>query len=333
MITAGAKTQGPAAWQQQMREAWRDPAALLADLDLDPEDVGLGVGEAFPFLVTRAFADRMRPGDPEDPLLRQVLPAALEERSPPGFGSDPVGDAASRPVEGVLHKYHGRALLVVHGACPIHCRYCFRREFDYAEDGLHVGRLRAALDYIASDPDITEVILSGGDPLMLNDRRLGGLTDAICGIDHVRRIRIHSRVPVVLPARIDEGFARWLAGVDRPVVVVVHANHAREFGADVFAAMDRLRGKAVAVFNQAVLLAGVNDSPEALVDLMETSFSCGVIPYYLHLLDRVAGSAHFEVDARRATLLVDELRRKLPGYLVPRLVRERAGEPYKLPVF
>lgn len=328
MITGTAKT-----WQRQMREAWRDPEALLAYLGLDPEDVGLGSGGAFPFLVTRSFADRMRAGDAGDPLLRQVLPVALEGRSRPGFGTDPVGDAASRAVEGVLHKYHGRALLVVHGACPVHCRYCFRREFDYSEDGLHDGRLQVALDWVASNPEISEVILSGGDPLMLNDRRLGRLTDAICEIDHVRRIRIHSRVPIALPARIDAGLARWLEGIDRPVVVVVHANHAREFDADVFAAMTRLREKTSAVFNQAVLLAGVNDSPEALADLMETTFSCGVIPYYLHLLDRVAGSGHFEVDARRAARLVDALRRRLPGYLVPRLVRERAGDPYKLPVF
>ncbi len=320
-------------WQAQLQRAWRDPAALLVHLGHEPADFPLTDAGQFPFLVTRAFADRMTRGDPDDPLLRQVLPRVDEDSPAPGFGPDPVGDSASRAVRGVLHKYRGRALLIATGACPIHCRYCFRREFDYAGDTLAGPALEAAIDYIAAHPDIEEVILSGGDPLMLSTGRLRRLSDALSGIRHFRRLRIHSRVPVTLPARIDDALCDWLAGLGRQVVVVVHANHAREFGADVADGIARLRRTGATVFNQAVLLAGVNDAPATLAELMETGFAAGAIPYYLHLLDRVSGSAHFEVPRTRALALMDDVRRRLPGYLVPRLVEERAGEPYKMPVF
>lgn len=320
-------------WQAQIRRAWRDPAALLRHLGHDPAGFGLTQAKSFRFLVTEAFAARMVPGDRDDPLLRQVLPVSEEAVATPGFGPDPVGDIASRAARGVLHKYRGRALLITTGACPIHCRYCFRREYDYAGDALSGTALAESIAYIAATPSIEEVILSGGDPLMLSDGKLARLTDMLAGIPHYRRLRIHSRVPITLPARIDDRFIEWLEKLDRPVVFVVHANHAREFDDEVVAALSRLRRAGAAIFNQAVLLAGVNDSTAALARLMETGFEAGAVPYYLHLLDRVSGSAHFEVGRDRATAMMRELRACLPGYLVPRLVEERAGAPSKSAVF
>ena len=319
-------------WQTQMRSAWRDPRALLRHLELDPAEFGVDVEPRFDFLVTEAFADRMRPGDRNDPLLRQVLATTAEREPAFGFTNDAVGERASRAQPGILHKYAGRALLVTTAACPIHCRYCFRREFDYASDRLNRARLQAAADWLTERPDITEVILSGGDPLMLADRRLTEITNALARLPHLKRLRIHSRVPVTLPARVDEGLIEWLTQLPWPVVLVVHANHAREFDEHVGAAISRLRSASVTVFNQAVLLNGVNDDPDALAELMETGFEAGVIPYYLHLLDRVSGAARFETGSDRIPGLIEALRRRLPGYLVPRLVRETAGTPYKLPV-
>lgn len=332
MIPAASKIKFDSRWQTQLRRAWRDPALLLRHLGHDPGRFRLASVERFPFLVTEAFAARMIPRDPGDPLLRQVLPLADEHLEIPGFGPDPVGDAASRAVKGVLHKYRGRALLITTGACPIHCRYCFRREFDYAGDGLSGAALEGMVDYIAATPDVEEVILSGGDPLMLGDQKLRRLTDALSVIPHYRRLRIHSRIPVTLPARIDDAFIEWLGKLDRQVVVVVHANHANEFDQKVSAALSRIREAGATILNQAVLLAGVNDTVPALARLMETAFQAGALPYYLHLLDRVSGSAHFEVDRDRAVTLIDALREHLPGYLVPRLVEERAGALAKLPV-
>lgn len=332
MITAASTPQALPAWQQEMRAAWRDPQELLRHLELDPARLGIGDDTGFGFLVTPSFAARMRRGDANDPLLRQVLPTRAEQLDQPGFGDDPVGDGASRVRPGMLQKYAGRALLVTTAACPIHCRYCFRREFDYGAERLDGARLAAAASWLTERPDVTEVILSGGDPLMLNDRRLRRITDALASVPQLRRLRIHTRVPVTLPARIDAGFMDWLGGLPWPTVFVVHANHAREFDDRVASALTRIRSAAHAVLNQAVLLAGVNDDANALTELMEAGFDAGALPYYLHLLDRVRGSAHFETDRARALELVDDLRRRLPGYLVPRLVRERAGVPYKLPV-
>ena len=321
MIPAAPRSLALPDWQTQMRTAWRDPGALLRHLDLDPAQFGIDPESGFEFLVTHAFAGRMRAGNPDDPLLRQVLPTAAEREPAPGFTADAVGDLASRAQPGILHKYAGRALLVTTAACPIHCRYCFRREFDYRAERLDRAR-----------PDITEVILSGGDPLMLANRRLTGITSALARLPHLKRLRIHSRVPVTLPARIDDGLIEWLTQLPWPVVLVLHANHAQEFDDHVGRAIVRLRGASVTVFNQAVLLAGINDDADSLVDLMETGFDAGVIPYYLHLLDRVSGAAHFETENGRVPDLIEALRRRLPGYLVPRTVRETAGTPYKLPV-
>ena len=326
---------GPAPnWRQAWREAVRDPRELLAMLSLDGLASGISDEAAaqFPLRVPRSFVARMRHGDPQDPLLRQVLPVLDEERIVPGFGLDAVGDAAARRGGGVIHKYNGRALLIATGSCAVHCRYCFRRHYPYAEDTAAAAGWREAVELIRADASIHEVILSGGDPLSLADHKLAELTDALRGVPHLRRLRIHTRLPIVLPERVDTGVLAWLRGLPWPVAIVVHANHANEFDAAVDAAMAALRDAGATLLNQAVLLRGVNDSLEALADLCERGHAAGVLPYYLHQLDRVAGAAHFEVDDAQALALHAGLAARLPGYLVPKLVREVAGAPGKTPL-
>ena len=321
----------PPRWQQLWREAVRDPRELLSLLGLDHLAGQLSEGAAtqFPLRVPRGFIDRMRHGDPHDPLLRQVLPLDEEDRIVPGFGLDAVGDTAARAASGVIRKYRGRALLVATGSCAIHCRYCFRRHFPYAEETAAAGGWTDAIALIASDASIDEVILSGGDPLSLATSKLAELTDELAAIPHLKRLRIHTRLPTVLPERVDAGLLAWLRALPWPIAVVVHVNHANEFDAKVDAALAGLRGTGATLLNQAVLLRGVNDTVDALADLSERSFASGVLPYYLHQLDRVAGTAHFEVDDTKARGLHAALAARLSGYLVPRLVREVAGDQGK----
>lgn len=321
-------------WQRLWREAVRDGGELLGLLDLEPAALGLSAEAArqFPLRVPRGFVSRMRRGDPDDPLLRQVLPVDAEMQPAPGFSLDAVGDGAATAGDGVIRKYNGRALLVATGSCAINCRYCFRRHFPYAEQTASASGWEAALERIGADTGIEEVILSGGDPLSLSDAKLAALTDGLRGMPHVRRLRIHSRLPVVLPERVDEGLLGWLESLPWPVAVVLHANHANEFDGSVDAALARLRGTGATLLNQAVLLRGVNDSVEALAALSTRGFDAGVVPYYLHQLDRVQGAAHFEVDDARARALHAALAARLSGYLVPKLVREVAGDPGKRPL-
>ena len=333
MIPAAPARLQPKGWQQHWREAIREPRELLSLLGLDGIVRASDAATAqFPLRVPRGFVARMRRGDPRDPLLRQVLPLDEELRPAPGFAFDAVGDAAARAGHGVIHKYAGRALLVATGCCAVHCRYCFRRHFPYADETAAAGGWHAALEVVRGDASLHEVILSGGDPLSLTTPKLAELTDALAGIPHVRRLRIHTRLPIVLPERVDEALAGWLARLPWPVAVVVHANHGNEFDAAVDAAMARLRGAGASLLNQAVLLRGVNDSVEAQAALHERSFAAGVLPYYLHQLDRVAGAAHFEVADADALALHAALRARLPGYLLPRLVREVAGDASKRPL-
>jgi EF-P beta-lysylation protein EpmB len=272
----------------------------------------------------------MRRGDPADPLLRQALPLGLEHTEVPGFSPDPVGDHAALIAPGVLNKYRGRVLLTATGACAVHCRYCFRRAFPYADENASADGFRAALERIAADASIHEVILSGGDPLTLSDRRLAGFAQELAAISHVRRLRVHTRLPVVLPSRVGDALLGALTGTRLPVVMVVHANHANELDTEVRAALAELKRTCAALLNQSVLLRGVNDSVPALADLSEALSEAGALPYYLHLLDRAAGTAHFEVPEHEARALHAQLCARLPGYLVPRLVREVAGAPAKV---
>ena len=321
-------------WQAHWRQAIRDPAELLAVLGLAPEALGVSAQALaqFPLRVPRGFVARMRHGDASDPLLRQVLPINDEMQVVPGFSFDAVGDGPAKKATGVIQKYRGRALLVTTGSCAIHCRYCFRRHFDYAGENAAKGGWQEAVEAIAADPDIDEVILSGGDPLSLATSKLAELTEALAAIPHLKRLRIHSRLPVVLPERVDDELVRWLAAQPWPVAFVIHANHANEFDANVDAALARLRAAGAQLLNQAVLLRGVNDDLEALTALSERSFAAGVLPYYLYQLDRVQGVAHFEVTDAQALALHAELMARLSGYLVPKLVREIAGDTSKRPL-
>jgi EF-P beta-lysylation protein EpmB len=321
-------------WQQLWREAIRDPRELLELLGLEPAALNISDAAAaqFPLRVPRGFAAKMRHGDPADPLLRQVLPLDDEMKPMPGFSLDAVGDGAAKAGDGVIRKYHGRALLITTGSCAVHCRYCFRRHFDYAAETAAAGNWREAVELIRSDTDIDEVILSGGDPWSLSTAKLAELTAALASVPHLKRLRIHTRLPVVLPERVDAALLAWLRELPWPVTVVLHANHATEIDCSVEQACAALRGAGAILLNQAVLLCGVNDSVDALVALSERSFEAGVLPYYLHQLDRVQGSAHFEVGDDEARRLHAALAARLSGYLVPRLVREVAGDTGKRPL-
>jgi EF-P beta-lysylation protein EpmB len=315
-----------------MASAITKPQELVTELGLDPGLVpaAIAAGGTFRLRVPRSYVARIRHGDPNDPLLRQVLPIKDELADAADYTADPLGERAALRAPGLLQKYHGRALLITTSACAVHCRYCFRREFPYAEQTSESSRWSEALDEIARDASIEEVILSGGDPLSLSDSRLSGLTDAIQRIPHVRRLRVHTRQPVVLPSRVDEGLTQWLTQLRLPVVFVLHVNHPNEIDADVRAACALLHDSGVTLLNQTVLLQGVNDDAAVLAELSRKLFEAGVLPYYLHVLDRVRGAAHFDVPEASARVIAGQLAAQMPGYLVPRLAREIYGAPAKV---
>jgi L-lysine 2,3-aminomutase len=322
-------------WQNQLRNVITSADQLLAMLELAPADVGY-CPEAiadFALKVPLAFVRRMRRGDPLDPLLLQVLARGEEMTQTAGFSEDPLGETGdANPSRGIIHKYRGRALLVVTGGCAVNCRYCFRRHFPYNDNQNSRTEWDETLEYIARDKDISEVILSGGDPLIASDAYLDELVTKIAAISHIRRLRIHTRLPVVIPDRITQGLLDAVRRPDLHTVVVIHSNHANEMDDSVFAALDRMRQGGIALLNQSVLLAGINDRADVLIALSEKLFAAGVIPYYLHLLDKVQGAAHFDVPEEKAIKLVAELTKSLSGYLVPKLVREVAGAPSKIGV-
>src|SRR6185312_9205408 len=334
MITASTEARhlGSPRWQTQISEAITCPEALIRALGLDSALIAPArvAAAQFRLRVPLSYVARMRHGDPDDPLLRQVLPLAAECETAPGYSSDPLGEAAARRAPGLLQKYQGRALLIATSACAVHCRYCFRREFPYAERNGDAPRWSEALDEIAADASLEEIILSGGDPLSLSNARLESLTRALTAIPHVRRIRVHTRQPVVLPSRVDEGLLQWLRASKLPIVVVLHINHPNELDTELAAACAKLRATGVTLLNQSVLLAGVNDDAEVLSELSLRLFDAGVLPYYLHTLDPVRGAAHFAVPDERARSLAGQLAARLPGYLVPRLVREVPDAPAKV---
>jgi len=317
-------------WRDLWRDAITDAGELLQAVGLGHRADLLPADDAgFALRVPRGFVARMRRNDPNDPLLLQVLPQRAEHDHAEGFTVDAVGDMAARAGQGFLHKYDGRALLIASGSCAVNCRYCFRRHFPYGEEIAAAAQWRDALARLKADPSIRELILSGGDPLALATPKLEELTRGLAGLPRVIRLRIHTRLPVVLPERIDEAFINWLDALPLQKVVVLHANHANEFDAGVDAACTRLRGAGVTLLNQSVLLHGVNDDVDTLVGLSERMFAAGVLPYYLHQLDRVQGAAHFEVGDGVALELQQALQARLPGYLVPRFVREVAGDAAK----
>jgi EF-P beta-lysylation protein EpmB len=337
MITAspGARITSPALtdWRQLWRDSVTDSRELLSLLGLNHLADRLPADDAgFSLRVPRGFVARMRPGDAHDPLLRQVLPQLAEMALAPGFTTDAVGDLAAREAQGVLHKYQGRALLIASGSCAVNCRYCFRRHFPYGDEIAAAGQWRQALEHVRQDTSINELILSGGDPLALSTSKLEELSHGLADLAHVTRLRIHTRLPIVLPERIDTPFTDWLKSLPLQKVVVLHANHANEFDDSVDAACARMRDAGATLLNQSVLLRGINDDAGTLTALSERMFAAGVLPYYLHQLDRVQGAAHFEVPDAQAQSLIEDMRGRLPGYLVPKLVREVGGDPSKRPL-
>ncbi|MFE8072184.1 EF-P beta-lysylation protein EpmB [Marinobacteraceae bacterium S3BR75-40.1] len=321
-------------WQQALARAITDPRELLARLQL-PDALLPGAEDGqrlFPIRVPEPFLQRMEAHNPDDPLLRQVLPLQAESQPAAGFVIDPLQEQSQAHGNGLIRKYRSRALLVLTGACAVNCRYCFRRHFPYNDYRLQPSDWEPALEVLRQAPEINEVILSGGDPLAMNDRLLARLVAQLETIPHIRRLRLHTRLPVVIPQRVDDSLFKWLAASRLQKIVVLHINHAREIDASVREAVQRLRDAGATLLNQSVILQGVNDSVAALSELSDALFDAGVLPYYLHAFDPVAGAAHFAVSDEHARTLVRQLHGVLPGYLVPRLVREIPGEASKSPL-
>lgn len=321
-------------WRNSLAGAIRDTDELIDALRLPTglREPARLAAQAFPLVVPQSYLRRMRPGDVGDPLLRQVLPLADELQEQAGFSADPVHDGDARIAPGLLQKYAGRALLIATGTCAVHCRYCFRRHYPYEQEPRRLDDWGPALEALRSDQTIHEVLLSGGDPLVLNDSRLKALIDGLESIPRLRRLRVHSRLPIVLPDRVTEELIRLLRESRLQAIMVVHANHANEIQGDCADALRRLVTGGIPTLNQAVLMRGINDEVDALADLSESLIDLGVMPYYLHQLDRVAGAAHFEVPEHRGLELIAQLQARLPGYAVPRYVREVPGATGKTPI-
>lgn len=319
-------------WQRALSDLVTDPRELLSLLHLDSQylDHLLVGGSHFPLKVPRGFIARIQKGNWHDPLLQQVLPLAKELEKIPGYTLHPLQETSKNPVPGLLHKYAGRVLVLLTNACAIHCRYCFRRHFPYEDN--NPGRIgwKKIFEYIRQDQTIHEVILSGGDPLAVSDALLQSFTDQLAEINHVKRLRIHTRLLVVLPERITDEFLTWITHLSFKPVIVIHVNHPQEINDEVCFALKRLRDAGILLFNQSVLLKNINDDANVLSTLSEILFTQGVIPYYLHLLDPVEGAGHFAVDLSRVRELHHAMMLRLPGYLVPRLVCEKPDELSKI---
>ena len=323
-------------WQSQLSDLITDPLELLEVLKLCPEQLLSGAilaSEQFKLRVPRAFVGKMTVGDPLDPLLLQVLPHHLELEDYPDFVTDPLGEEQANQQPGVLHKYKSRFLLTLTGACAVHCRYCFRRHFPYQENLPKNEDWLNIKNYIESQPDVNEVIFSGGDPLTLSNRKLKLWIERLESLPQIKFLRIHSRVPIVIPNRVDEELVSLLKNSRLRIILVVHSNHAAELDDLTCARLSLLVQQQITVLNQAVLLKGINNSAQVLVDLSYRLFDAGVMPYYLHVLDKVKGAHHFDLSPKEINLIYKDVLENLPGYLVPKLVREIAGEKNKTPLF
>ncbi len=319
-------------WQQALANAVTDPQELCRELTLDQQQFAALIEQSMPFnlRVPRSFVARMQKGHLDDPLLLQILPLKKELEIKPGFGHDPILEQNVNPIPGLLHKYQGRVLLVATGACAVHCRYCFRRDFPYEKNVLGTPGLQKVLDYISFDKSIEEVILSGGDPLIIKDNVLSNFLKSLSAIKHVKILRIHSRLPIVLPERITSNLLTILNSTRLQSVMIIHCNHPQEINDHVSYVLKTIRSAGITLMNQSVLLRGINDKKEILIELSHRLFSAGVLPYYLHLLDPVQGAAHFAVSVDEGKQLLKQIRDQLPGYLVPKLVQEIAGEKAKV---
>jgi len=318
-------------WQQELQSAFTDIKDLLTFLNLPAKDLAhyYEAANDFPLLVTRSYADRIKKADWNDPLLRQVLPLPDELKKDPAYLSDPVGDGNASISSGLIHKYHGRVLLIATGACAIHCRYCFRREFPYADNSAKPSQFNEINHYLSKKPEVSEVILSGGDPLTLSDAKFSRLLSNLSSNPQIERIRIHTRLPIVLPSRVTTELLTALSSSSKKIIMVIHANHTNELDSTVSDALTLLKEAGVILLNQTVLLKGVNDNADTLIALSHRLFECHTLPYYLHLLDKVRGAMHFDSSISFAQETHAKMQEKLPGYLVPKLVREEAGEAHK----
>jgi EF-P beta-lysylation protein EpmB len=319
-------------WQEALSNLITDPKELFALLELD-EALLAGADQAveqFPLRVPRSYVARMQKGNINDPLLRQILPLGIELDVLSGYIADPLQESKANPIPGLLHKYYGRVLITLTSACAIHCRYCFRRHFPYTDNNPGKQGLKKIIDYLAQHTSISEVILSGGDPLAVNDKVLHTLSDELNTLSHIKRLRIHTRLPIVLPERVTDSLLSWFKQLRQAAIIVVHVNHAQEIDWAVKQALHRLHDANVVLLNQSVLLKNINDEVSTLATLSEQLFAAKVMPYYLHVIDKVAGAAHFDMALEQALVLYQALRNILPGYLVPKLVREQAGEKAKI---
>ncbi|MDG1874419.1 MAG: EF-P beta-lysylation protein EpmB [Mariniblastus sp.] len=329
-VRADTKLGNQPDWRQHMKSAIRDVETLRERLSLPKNrQLGAEATATFPVFVPEPFLSRMQPGDLNDPLLRQVLPVSEEDESPQHFSKDPLNEAVSTLQPGLLQKYSGRVLLITTGACAVHCRYCFRRHFPYEHSPVSIKQWQSAIDQIASDPSIEEVILSGGDPLTIVDARLAELIKALNSIPHLKRLRIHTRLPIMIPQRVTNELVEMLVNGRLQPIVVIHSNHANELDESVALSIKRLTQAGVMLLNQTVLLRGINDQANALIQLSKRLLDLRVSPYYLHQLDPVIGASHFEVSKNTGIKLIEQMRGALPGYAVPRYVKELAGEPNK----
>jgi EF-P beta-lysylation protein EpmB len=319
-------------WQTALVQSITDPEELFHLLDLDSIhlEAAKTAANLFPLQVPHSFVARMQKGNLDDPLLRQILPIGAELADTPGYETDPLEEASFNPVPGLLHKYIGRVLLTIVGVCGVNCRFCFRRHFPYTENNPGSEGWDRALNYIAQDTSINEVILSGGDPLVVSDKLLHNFSEKLNHIPHIKRLRIHSRMPIVLPERISKEFIQWISQLRQKPILITHCNHPQEINQAVRDAMAMLTEAGVTLLNQSVLLKGVNDNVDTLIELSEAVFDAGIQPYYLHALDKVQGSAHFDLQLATAQRLHWEMSQRLSGYLVPKLVCERPGAPAKI---
>lgn len=319
-------------WKQELADAVSSPIELLSLLDIDSHDSeSILKSPDFKMRVPRHYVNKMEAGNRFDPLLKQVLPI-IDEDEISGL-IDPVGDLQAMPTPGLHHKYHGRALMITTGACAIHCRYCFRRHYPYEQANIKNEYLASTLSYLKEHKDINEIILSGGDPLVLDDSKIAHIINSLETVEHLQWLRIHTRLPVVLPSRITDTLLTLLSSSRFRVTMVIHANHANELATDEFEAFNKIRSHNITLLNQSVLLRGVNDKANTLVTLSEKLYSYGVLPYYLHCLDPVQGAMHFSVSTSNSIAIIDKMRAKLPGFLVPKLVREEQGKHSKTEIF
>ncbi len=320
----------PQHWREILKETITNPEKLLQELQLPIEKFAQDIvaRRLFPLRVSRSFVTKMEKGNPKDPLFLQVWTSSDELLFAEGFTKDPL-DEQNQPIPNILHKYANRLILMVKNGCAINCRYCFRRHFPYVENPGNKSHWKKALDYIASQSQIEEVIFSGGDPLMATDEELTWLIKQLETIPHLKRLRIHSRLPVVIPERITNELYQLFEQSSLQIVFVTHINHGNEIDEVFCKAMEKLKKAKVTLLNQSVLLKGVNDNAQTLKILSEQLFTAGILPYYLHLLDKVEGASHFFLNDDRALDIYQELQAISSGFLVPKLAREIAGEANK----